>query len=73
MFIIDECNTHEIEPVLTFDQPLWLKLMMIETKEVLPITILLGNTQMSYLGSIGYNTKNSGILKLLEYWNYFQP
>ena len=73
MFIIDECNTHEIEPVLTFDQPLWLKLMMIEPKEVLPITILLGNTQMSYLGSIGYITKNSGILKLLEYWNYFQP
>ena len=52
MFIIDECNTHEIEPVVISDQPLWLKSMMIKTKEKLSTTILLGNfhTQMSYLG-----------------------
>ena len=49
---VDECDIHEIEPVVTFDQPLWLKQMMIKRKENLPITTLLGNfhTRMSYLG-----------------------
>ena len=32
MFIIDECDTREIEPVVNFDQPLWLKSIMIKTK-----------------------------------------
>ena len=69
MFVIDECKNHGIEPVVTFDQPLWLKSMMIKKKENLSITILLGNfhtTQMSYLGSIGYVRKNSGILELFS-------
>lgn len=42
MFIIDECNTHEIKPVVTFHQPLLLKSMIIKTKEDLPITICQG-------------------------------
>ena len=32
MFVINECKKHEIEPVITFDQPLWFKSMMIKTK-----------------------------------------
>ena len=68
MFVIDECKNNGIEPVVTFDQPLWLKSMMIKKKENLSITILLGNfhTQMSYLGSIDYVMKNSGILELFS-------
>ena len=32
LFIIDECDTLETEPVVNFDQPLWLKSIMIKTK-----------------------------------------
>ena len=68
MFVSDQCKKHKVEPVVTFDQPLWLKAMMIKKKSSLPITILLGNfhKQMSFLGSIGYVMKNSGILELLS-------
>ena len=43
MFFSDRRNKHKVEPVVTFDQPLWLKAMMTKKKESLPITILLGN------------------------------
>ena len=68
MFVPDHCKKHKVEPVVTFDQPLWLKAMMIKKKNSLPITILLGNfhTQISCLGSIGYVTKNYSILELLS-------
>ena len=68
MFVSDQCKKHKVEPVVTFDQPLWLKVMMIKKKNSLPITILLGNfhTQINFLGSIGYAMKNSGILELLS-------
>ena len=68
MFVSDQCKKHKVEPVVTFDQPLWLKAMMIKKKNSLPITILLGNfhTQINFLGSIGYAMKNSGILELLS-------
>ena len=68
IFVSDQCKKHKVEPVVTFDQPIWLKAMMIKKKNSLPITILLGNfhTQMSFLGSIGYVMKTSGILELLS-------
>ena len=68
MFVLDQCKKHKVEPVVTFDQALWLKAMMIKKKNSLPITILLGNfhTQMSFLGSIGYVMKNPCILELLS-------
>ena len=68
MLVSDQCKKHKIEPVVTFDQLLWLKAMMIKKKSSLPITILLENfhKQMSFLGSIGYVMKNSGILELLS-------
>ena len=68
MFVIDECKKQGVEPVLTFDLPLWQKSMMINVKEGLSVTILLGNfhMQMSYLSSIGYVMKNSGILEILS-------
>ena len=68
MFVSDQCKKHKVEPVVIFDQLLWLKAMMIKKKNSLPITILLENfhTQMSFLGSIEYVMKNSGILELLS-------
>ena len=48
--------------------PLWTKAMMMQKSHNLDITILLGNfhTQMSFLGSIGYVMKNSGLKELLS-------
>ena len=68
MLVSDQCKKHKVEPVVTFDQLLWLKAMMIKKKNSLPITILLENfhTQMSFLGFIGHVMKNSGILELLS-------
>ena len=67
MFVIDECKKQGVEPVLTFDLPLWHKSMMINVKEGLSVIILLGNfhTEMSYLGSIGYVMKNSWHLRTI--------
>lgn len=70
--IIKDLVTHncyqEIESGLTFYQPLWLKLVMIKKKEDLPMTMLLEHflTQVSYLGSLGYVMKNSGVLESLS-------
>jgi len=51
------------KPVITFDQPLWHKSMVLTKHLNLPVVVLLGNfhTQMSLLGGIGYITANSGI------------
>ena len=55
-------------PVVTFDQPLWYKVMMIKTAKDLDVAILLGNfhTQMSFLNSIGYVMQNSGIKQIFS-------
>ena len=53
--------------VVTFDQPLWHKAMVLTKHLNLPVVLLLGNfhTQMSFLGSIGYVMANSGIEQAL--------
>ena len=59
MFVSDQCKKYKVKLAVTFDQPLWLKAMMIKKKNGLPITILLGNfhTQMNFRGSIEYVMK----------------
>lgn len=54
--------------MVTFNQPLWLKLTTIKRNEDLLITMLSGNslTQMSYPGLIGYVMESSGILELFS-------
>ena len=51
-FVINDCQKYDVDPVVTFDQPLWTKAMMMQKSHNLDITILLGNfhTQMSFLG-----------------------
>ena len=66
-FVISESKKHNQHPIVTFDQPLWWKSMLIKHAKELRVTILLGNfhTQMSFLGSIGTIMKNSGIEAVL--------
>ena len=68
MFVSDQRKKYKLEPVVTFDQPLWLKAMTIKKNNCLPITILLRHfhTQISFLGSIRYVIKSSDILELLS-------
>ena len=33
-FVIEECRKHDIEAIVTFDQPRWLKSMMIKKKDL---------------------------------------
>ena len=68
LYVINQCEQIKIEPVLTFDQPLWYKAMMIKKKYGLDITLLLGNFHglMSFQGSIGYVIKNSGIKEAMS-------
>ena len=72
MFVSDQCKKYKLELVATFDQPLWLKAMMIKKNSCLPITILLRSfhRQISFLGSVCYFVryvmKSSDILELLS-------
>jgi hypothetical protein len=66
-FVIAESKKHSPYPIVTFDQPLWWKAMLIKHAKGMKVTVLLGNfhTQLSFLGSIGAVMKNSGISGVL--------
>ena len=55
-------------PVITFDQPLWLKAMKIIKAEKLSIVCRLGGFHllMSFVGSIGHLMRGSGLEQLFE-------
>ena len=68
-FVMDQavkCNVKN--PCLTFDQPLWLKATAIIETEKLPIICRLGGFHMlmSFLGSVGYVMKGSGLEQIFE-------
>ena len=67
-FAIEDAKKLGQCPIITFDQPLWHKAMMIKKKKNLDVTIMLGNfhTQMSFLSAIGYVMQNSGIKQILS-------
>ena len=67
-FVINDALKSVQKPIVTFDQPLWYKAMMIKKSKNLDITILLGNfhTQMSFLSAIGYVMQNSGIKEIFS-------
>ena len=67
-FAIEDAKNLGQCPIITFDQPLWHKAMMIKKKKNLDVTIMLGNfhTQMSFLCAIGYVMQNSGIKQILS-------
>ncbi len=64
---------YNVDPVITFDQPLWYKAQMIvetqsPTSPLKRIVCRLGglHVQMSFLGSIGRIMTDSGLKELLE-------
>ena len=73
MFISEHAQRHGVTPILTFDQPLWWKALMIiesepEESDLREIVLRLGgfHTEMSFLGSIGHLMDSSGLQEMLE-------
>jgi len=71
-YAVDHASRHEVDPVVTFDQPLWWKAKLIlntnpAKSEMSNLVLRLGgfHTIMSYLGSIGYLMDGSGIEEIL--------
>ena len=73
MFVSEHAQRHGVTPILTFDQPLWWKALMIiesepEESDLRGIVLRLGgfHTEMSFLGSIGHLMGSSGLQEMLE-------
>ena len=69
-FISSHAAKYNVCPVVTFDQPLWLKAFTIveSQPQLQPMVIRLGgfHTMMSYLGCIGHLMRGSGLQELLQ-------
>ncbi|CAC5369993.1 unnamed protein product [Mytilus coruscus] len=69
LFVSKEASRRGRTPVITFDQPLYWKSVMITSgEECSNIIVRLGafNTEMSFLGSIGRIMSGSGLKEVLE-------
>ena len=73
LFVVKENRKHSTIPILTFDQPLWLKARTIihhedKSSELKKVVLKLGgfHLMMSYLGSIGHLMNASGLREALE-------
>ena len=69
LFVIDQSKQLRMEvPVLTFDQSLWHKATEIANAMSLSIVLILGGFRltMSYVGSLGFVMKGSGLQEALE-------
>ena len=72
-YIQEHADRHNVTPIITFDQPLWWKALMITVTEPVgsglrSIVLCLGgfHTKMSFLGCIGHLMAASGLQELLE-------
>ena len=72
-FISEHARHHKVTPIITFDQPLWWKaLMVIESEpadsDLRQVVLRLGSfhTEMSFIGSIGHLIAESRLKELLE-------
>ena len=72
-FVSRHAKKYDVTPILTFDQPLWWKAICIIKGEPIDsplhqIILRLGafHTEMSFLGSIGYLMRGSGLQESLE-------
>ncbi|KAJ8043143.1 hypothetical protein HOLleu_10106 [Holothuria leucospilota] len=72
-FVCSEARRNNTKAILTFDQPLYWKALMIvlnepDNSDLKTIILRLGgfHLQMSFLGCIGYIMDNSGLRELLE-------
>ena len=73
MFVSDHARRHGVTPILTFNQPLWWKALMIVESEPMGsdlrgIVLRLGgfHTEMNFLGCIGHLVDSSGLQEMLE-------
>ena len=70
VFTDRQCKKNNIDPIITFDQPLYLKAKLIITQEddLKHIVLNLGgfHTIMSFNGSIGHIMKSTGLRTILE-------
>ena len=69
VFISEQAKNLQIEtPVITFDQPLWLKSLEIVKAKSMQIVLILGgfHMMMSFMGSIGCLMKGSGLNDALQ-------
>jgi hypothetical protein len=67
-FIIEQSKVLNVKtPVVTFDQPLWLKATEVVQAKALKVVLILGgfHLMMSFMGSIGHLMKGSGISEAL--------
>ena len=72
-YVREHARRHDVTPILTFDQPLWWKALMIivtepEGSDLKDVVLRLGGfpTEMSFLGCIGHLMAASGLQDLLE-------
>ena len=72
-YFADHASTHDVTPVVTFDQPLFYKAWQIIQSEpqespLKKIVLKMGglHTLMSFLGSIGHLMANTGLSEALE-------
>ena len=68
-FIIQQSQELELQiPIVTFDQPLWIKANEIVLAKCMNIFLILGGFHMmiSFAGSIGYLIRRSGLVESLE-------
>ena len=69
-YIQDHAQRHDVSPIITFDQPLWWKALMIIVtgSDLNDIVLRLGgfHAEMSFLGCIGHLMAASGLQELLE-------
>ena len=73
IFITEHAHRYNVQPIITFDQPLWWKAFLITATEpansdLRNIVLCLGgfHTEMSFLGSIGHLMAGSGLQELFE-------
>lgn len=72
-YVQDHAHRYNVIPIVTFDQPLWWKSLMILVTEpaasqLKKIVLRLGSfhTEMSFLGCIGHLMASSGLQELLQ-------
>jgi len=72
-YVCKQAKSYGVTPVVTFDQPLWWKAMVIQQSEpvgscIKSVVLRLGglHTEMSFLGSIGHLMAGSGLSEVLE-------
>ena len=73
LFIASHARRHGVMPILTFDQPLWLKALTIResippASDMRQVVLRLGffHTEMSFLGAIGHTINGSGLYEVIE-------